>query len=298
VLDLAAPDRADFAAVNRVRLRVWEWGDEADPVVICTHGAYDHGRMWDGLAPRIAKLGFRVVAPDLRGHGDSSRLTSGHVWLASASDIASLARHYGPPVGLIGHSFGGGQALMVAGVWPELVRWVVNLDGLGPPASMFEEERDLAAVAAAGFDAAERVFFSPPRTYGSRADMADRRGRVNVRLPRPWLEHLIEHGSAETDDGFAWKSDPLFSIGLPGDFNEDQLNAEHAQVRCPVLVLTGSEHDTWSEASDDDIAKRMAHLANGRHHLVEGAGHYVHIEQPDAVLERMIAFWQEVGDAR
>ena len=79
--------------------------------MLCLHGAFDHGRMWDGLAPAIAALGFRVVAVDLRGHGDSGRLGSGHVWFATALDIGLLARSFGRPVGLVGHSFGGGAAV-------------------------------------------------------------------------------------------------------------------------------------------------------------------------------------------
>ncbi|HUF33100.1 MAG TPA: alpha/beta hydrolase [Acidimicrobiales bacterium] len=293
-MDLREPDRAGFVELNRTRLRLWEWGEEAAPPVICAHGAFDHGRMFDGLAPRLADLGLRVVAPDLRGHGDSGRLSSGHVWTASALDLALLARHLGPPVGLVGHSFGGGQALHVAGVWPELVRWVVNLDGLGPPPAAFEEV-DLVASAQRGLAAAEKVRSRPPRVYATLEEMVERRRGVNVRLPPAWVEHLVHHGAAPVEGGWVWKADPMFNIGLPGDFDLDQLNAEHEMVACPVLVLTGAEHDTWSEMSDDELAQRLAHLVDARHVVVEGAGHYVHVEQPDAVATAVAAFLAEVG---
>ena len=294
-LQLAEPDRADFVDVAGTRLRVWEWGDASAPAVLCLHGAYDHGRMWDELAPRIAALGFHVVAVDLRGHGDSDRLRSGHVWSASVMDVVRLARHYGSPVGLIGHSFGGGQAAMVAATFPEDVRWVVNIDGAGPPPAVFEEDRDLPSAAEAGVEAAERVLWGAPRVYASREEMAQRRAGVNTRLPRRWVDHLVGHGAAEVDGGYVWKSDPMFSVGMPDDFSLDHLYAEFAATRCPVLVITGGEHDTWSDLTDEELDARLAHMPDVRHHVVEGAGHYVHIEQPDRVLSLIEAFLRELG---
>ena len=287
------PTRAYFTDVNRTRLRVWEWGDESAPAVVCVHGAHDHGRMWDGLAPRLADLGYRVLAPDVRGHGDSGRLSSGHIWTASALDLALLARQLDPPIAWDGQSFGAGQVMYVAGVWPELARWVVSLDGLGPPAQAFAE-RELAEMARTGLDAVRRAVSAPPRVYPSHAEMVERRLKVNLRLPRDWAEHLVEHGSVPAEGGYAWKTDPQFNIGLPGPFDLSYLEAEHALLHTPTLVLTGGEHDTWSEMSPEEVEERLALLPTARHAVIAGAGHYVHIEQPDAVMAAVTAFVAEV----
>lgn len=297
------PTRSGFVDVNRTRLRVWEWGDEADPPVLCAHGAYDHGRMWDGLAPRVAAMGYRVLAPDLRGHGDSGRLGSGMVWNASALDLAMLARHAGPPVGIVGHSFGGGQALYAAGVWPELFRWVVNIDGLGPPSEVFAEV-DIAEAATRSIASAERVLGGPSRRYAALEEMVERRQGVNVRLPAAWTRHLVEHGARRADDGegdgdgWVWKADPLFGVGFPGEFTLEHLHAENEDVTVPVLLITGAEHDTWSELSPSELQERLEHLRDVRHVVVEDAGHYVHIEQPDAVIAAIASFLREVEGAR
>jgi pimeloyl-ACP methyl ester carboxylesterase len=184
--------------------------------------------------------------------------------------------------------------MWTAAVWPELARWVVSLDGLGPPAAAFEE-RDLAAETASGLDAAERAMFRPPRTYASHEEMVERRRGVNVRLPEPWAEHLVRHGSRAVEGGFQWKSDPLFNVGLPMDFSLEHLSAEHAMLTRPMLALTGAEHDTWSELTPDEIEARLAHLHDVRHRVIAGAGHYVHLEQPDAVLDAFREFIAEVG---
>ena len=289
------PERAWLVDVNGTRLRVWEWGDAAAPPVVFVHGAYDHGRMFDDLAPRVATLGFRCVAVDLRGHGDSGRLASGNVWLAMNIDLGLLARHLGAPVGVVGHSFGGGQALCAAGMFPEWVRWVVNIDGLGPPPEALVVA-DVAEACTRGLEAAERVWTSPPREYESLEEMARRRQKVNVRLSDAWAMHLVRHGARRGPaGGWIWKFDPMFSVGVPGAFDRDLLLAEYQLVRCPVLALTGSEHDTWSDLGDDEIAARVGAIAHARHAVVDGAGHYVHLEQPDAVVDHIRRFVAEVG---
>ena len=58
----SAPDRGRIVHLNRTTLRLWEWGDPADPPIICAHGAHDHGRMWDGFAPLLAGAGILGVA--------------------------------------------------------------------------------------------------------------------------------------------------------------------------------------------------------------------------------------------
>lgn len=295
---MRAPDRSTFVEVNRTRLRVWEWGDEGAPPVLFVHGAHDHGRMWDGLAPRLADdLGYRAVAVDLRGHGDSGRLSSGHAWMAIALDLGLLAREYGGDVRYVGHSFGAGLSMYAAGVWPEHVRWVVNLDGLGPAGPSGDEaerRRDWVADAARSFASAERALTSPPRRYATLDEMVERRAGVNVRLPREWVEHLVRHGSVEDEGGFRWKADPIFNVGFPGDWDPDGDEVEHGLLRCPLLVLTGAEHDTWSDLSEEETAARLATFADVRHQAIAGAGHYVHVEQPDAVCAAIAAFVGEV----
>jgi pimeloyl-ACP methyl ester carboxylesterase len=299
VVHVAEPDRATFVAVNRARLRVWEWGDPDAPAVICVHGAHDHGRMWDGLAPRLAaELGYRVLALDLRGHGDSARLSSGHAWMAISLDLGLLAASFDAPVPFVGHSFGAGLAMYTAGVWPEHVRWVVNLDGLGPGGGGDGEgsgPRDWAADAARSFDYAERALLTPGRRYASPEEMVERRAAVNVRLPRAWVEHLVRHGAVEDEGGWRWKADPVFNVGFPGDWDEEGIVAEHELVQCPLLVVTGAEPDTWSDLSAEETARRLAHFRDVRHVAVPDAGHYVHVEQPDAVMSAIRSFVDEVG---
>lgn len=294
-LQLAEPDRATFVELNRTRLRLWCWGNADDPPVLLLHGAYDHGRMFDDLAPRVAALGYHAIAIDFRGHGDSGPLDSGFVWTLLHIDLALLVRSLGrDPVGVIAHSFGGGQAIGLAGAFPELVRWLVNIDGLGPPVAAMAVPDDIPAAVANNDRRIDRVLFENRRTAASVEELGERRSATNLRLSDAWALHLARHGTRYVeDDGWVWKADPMFGLGVPSDFSVELLAEEQRRVQCPVLVLTGDQPDTWRDLSEADEAERIGWL-RARHVVVPGTGHYVHLEDPDATMAAITAFISEV----
>lgn len=289
------PERADLIDLGRTTLRTWGWGDPADPVVLCLHGAYDHGRMFDGLAPRVAALGYHVVAVDLRGHGDSGPLDTGFAWTLIHLDVAQLIRQLGGgAVGFLAHSFGGGQAGGVAAAWPELVRWIVNVDGLGPPAAALTPPESIGDAVRQSFERTDRALLAGRRPWASIDDMAAYRKRNNPRLPAEWAQHLARHGARAVEGGWVWKADPMFGVGMPTEFDAAMLEAEMRRVRCPVLVLTGDQEDTWREVAGEELEERVQWLG-GRHAVIAGTGHYPHLEDPDATMAHIEAFLAEVG---
>ncbi len=296
--EFATPDRAIFFEVNRTQLRAWCWGDPAAPPVVLVHGAYDHGRTWDGFAPRLAELGFHVVAIDVRGHGDSGRLWTGMAWGACTIDLCELARALAPtsktPIGMIGHSMGGGQILSAAATTPERFAWLVNLDGLGPPADGFVDD-GIVQMATRSLDEIDKFRSSAMRPWVSRDQLAERRGAINIRLPRPFLEHLVEFGTREIEGGFVWKWDPAFRTGVPDGFSLELILAQYRHITASTLVLVSSEEDAWTEVHDDEAERRVAMLMDGRLISVPDAGHYVHVEQPDFVLDCIVGFLDEIG---
>ena len=124
--------------------------------------------------------------------------------------------------------------------------------------------------------------------------MAAYRSRTNPRLPPEWVMHLVRHGAREVEGGWVWKADPMFGIGIPSEFNVAMLEAEMRHVRCPVLLLTGDQDDTWREHDDDELNDRVGWLG-ARHEVVPGTGHYCHVEDPDETMRLIAAFITEVG---
>jgi pimeloyl-ACP methyl ester carboxylesterase len=182
----------------------------------------------------------------------------------------------------------------VAGAFPELVRWIVNIDGLGPPKAALVPPDEIPDAVRQSFERTDRALLGAPRPWPSLEEMAERRGRNNPRLPKEWVMHLARHGARETEGGWVWKADPMFGIGVPSEFNVAMLEEEMRRPRCPVLVLTGDQEDTWRELADEELAARIGWLG-ARHEVVAGTGHYIHIEDPNATMAHIEAFLAEVG---
>ncbi len=282
------PDRASFVEVNRTRLRVWEWGDPGSPPVICAHGAYDHGRMFDGIASWLADDGYRVLAPDLRGHGDSGGVANGHIFYPSAIDLGVLALTQEVPVGLVGHSMGSSILLNVAATWPEIVRWMVSLDNLGP-SQVAIAEMAMESVVAGSVTGLARRQGRDRRVFDDVESLAAQRSRVNTRMPSEWLDHLARHGSRSTADGVVWKWAPLMNPDLPEGFGESWVTADLGAVQCHTLALMGDAEEDWSLPSAE-VPERASHVSKVEYHVVADAGHYVHLEQPDVVIGLIRAF--------
>src|SRR5437868_1064198 len=120
-----------FFVSQGLRLHYADWGNEDAPPIILVHGGRDHCRSWDGLA-RALQPHCHVLAPDLRGHGDSDWTKGGSYSLTEyVYDLSRLVRHIaGQQVTILGHSMGGMVGLIYAGTFPEQVSALVVLDGV------------------------------------------------------------------------------------------------------------------------------------------------------------------------
>src|SRR3954454_12065438 len=114
-----------------LRLHYADWGNDGAPPLILVHGGRDHCRSWDVIA-RSLQPHFHVIAPDLRGHGDSDWTKGGSSALTEdVYDLAQLVRSIAAPqITLIGHSMGGVVSLIVTGSFRELLSRLGVLDGV------------------------------------------------------------------------------------------------------------------------------------------------------------------------
>ncbi|HEX8093942.1 alpha/beta fold hydrolase [Jatrophihabitans sp.] len=104
------------------------------PVVLLIHGMVSDSTTWARAAERLAERGYRVLAPDLLGHGDSDKPADGYQLVDFADSLATLLTELDArEVTVAGHSFGGAVAMRLAHDQPELVRRLVlvSAGGLG-----------------------------------------------------------------------------------------------------------------------------------------------------------------------
>ncbi len=275
---------------QRLRLHYVDWGNEDAPPMLLVHGGRDHCRNWDWVADAL-RHDYHVIAPDLRGHGDSQWMVGGsYNQVDYVYDIAQLLHQKQmTPVTIIGHSLGGSISLTYAGLYPETVKKLVVIEGMGPPPEMIRDRidvpihqrldtwiKDLRA-------SSGRI----PRRYASLEDAYERMQTENPHLTETQARHLTIHGSNQNEDGsFSWKFDNYvrnFSpIGIP---MEDQYEL-WSRITCPTLLVRGTE--SW--ASDPSLDGRADHFRNATVLNIENAGHWVHHDQLDVFLDRVRGF--------
>ena len=114
---------------QRLRLHYVDWGNADKPPIILLHGGRDHCRNWDWTAAALGQ-DWHIMAPDLRGHGDSEWSADGSYSIAGyVYDLAQLIHGQGlAPVRIVAHSLGGNIALRYAGLYPEAVSRVVAIE--------------------------------------------------------------------------------------------------------------------------------------------------------------------------
>ena len=203
---------SSFFFSQRLRLHYVDWGDPEKPLLLLIHGGRDHARNWDWVA-RALRDDWHIVAPDLRGHGDSSWAIGGMYSMPEfVLDISSLLQAIDKfPVTIIGHSLGGAISLQYTGVFPDRVRRLVAIEGLGPAPEMIREMRSKPPRKRMESWIGEMRDFAArrPRHYPSIEAAAQRMREANTFLSDEQARHLTVHGVARNEDGsFTWKLGP------------------------------------------------------------------------------------------
>jgi len=277
-------------ASQHLRLRYTDWGNPGAPALVLVHGGRDHARSWDALAAALRER-WHVVAPDLRGHGDSDHAPGSRYDIPDfVLDLAALIDTLGvETVTLIGHSLGGAVVLHHAGVFPERVAKVAALEGLGPAPEL--RERLLAVPAAERLRSwvgeMQALATRPARRYASIDEAVARMQQANAHLAPALARHLTVHGLRRDADGhYVWKFDPLVRGSSPVRPDYDGLVQIWEKIRCPVLLLRGEE--SW--ASDPSQDGRLKHFSDAKLVNVPNAGHWLHHDQPERFEREICAF--------
>jgi pimeloyl-ACP methyl ester carboxylesterase len=259
---------------QRLKLHYVVWGDESAPPLLLIHGNRDHARTWDQVAVQL-KREYCVYAVDLRGHGDSQWSVGSQYSLPEfVLDVAMLGRELNRnPLTVIGHSLGGAVALEYTGVFPQFVRKVVAVEGLGPP---LREPVSASARMRAWIGQMQEFDTRKPRRYASLADATKRMLEENPHLTDEMARHLTLHGMRPNDDGtLSWKFDNYVRLHSPYEFNIAEAREIWNQIRCPALLIRGSE--SW--ASDPEQDGKATAFHNYESVQVKDAGHWVHHDQ-------------------
>jgi len=189
---------------QRLRLHYVDWGNAEAPPLLMVHGGRDHCRNWDWLAAMLGRE-WHIIAPDLRGHGDSQWSQDGSYMMAGyIYDLAQLIHQLKiAPVTILAHSLGGNISLRYAGLYPENVAKLIAIEGLGPsPRRMGERNRrPFPERMRAWIDDQRALSGRMPRRYPSIEDAWKRMQEENKHLTPDQARHLTLHGVNQNEDG-------------------------------------------------------------------------------------------------
>lgn len=301
--DPGEPRSRRIALGTGLTYHVLEWGadrPELDHTVVLVHGFLDLAWGWvrtvtAGLAGR-----FHVVAPDMRGHGDSDWIGAGGYYhfadyLADLDDlVAQVSRSR---VSLVGHSMGGSVAAYFAGTFPDRIHRLALLEGLGPPETPGTAPERVAAWLGAWRRLRQREAGGDSRSYNDLEQAAARLRAHDPLLDPALARELAEHGTRPVPGGgLRFKHDPLHATPGPTPFRVSLAAEFWRRIQCPVLLVEG-ELSSFRLGQSPEGRAREALLSGARRAVLPGAGHMMQRHQPAALARVLVDFLAGDGAA-
>ena len=281
------PDSHYFTSQG-LRLHYVDWGNAGAPCLLLIHGMRDHARSWDWVA-RALRDKWHVIAPDLRGHGDSQWSPDGaYLGPFHVFDIADLVDTLGcENLSIIGHSYGGNVAARYSAIFPERVRKLVLVDGLGPSPTVMAKWNANGQVSRTRewMEKRRETASRGPRRFNTVEEAVARMAAANRHLSDDRARHLATHGVRQYADGYGWKYDPEVFNFLPEDFAIES-SVFWREIAAPTLLCWGNESWTNNPRTDG----RTAFFRDQRTVVFDEAGHWLHHDQFDAFLTALREF--------
>lgn len=288
--------RSECITLRGLRYHVRHWGDDSAPKLFLLHGWMDVAASFQFLVDALER-DWHVIAPDWRGFGETDWPTrypgTGSYWFPDyVADLEALLDHYQPTgqVDLVGHSMGANIACIYAGIRPQRVRRVVDLEGFGMTQTRAEQAPGRYARWLDELRAAV-----PLRTYDNVEAVAARLQKTNPRLPDDRAAFLAAHWSRRNADG-RWEilGDAAHKLINPMLYRLDEVMAIWEQVAAPVLHVEARDSQTLRhiahKQSIEAFKQRFSAFPDFREVIVDDAGHMLHHDQPSVVAGLIEAF--------
>ena len=289
---------SEFVPIRNLQYHVQVWGEpspDKTPLVI-VHGWMDVAASYQFVVDALS-IEHYVIAPDWRGYGLTPSGGVDNFWFPDyLADLDFLLDHYAPnsQVNLVGHSMGGNVAMLYAGVRPERIRRLVNLEGFGLPATTPGEAPGRYAHWMDDLKKLHRGEMAL-KAYDTLDGVARRLMKTNPRLGADKANWLAQHWAQQNAQGqWAILGDPAHKVSHAQLYRLEEVQAIYARISMPVLMV---------EASDDSMAqwwKGKFTLAEHHERLrvvpqieiacIEDAGHMLHHDQPQALAELIERF--------
>jgi pimeloyl-ACP methyl ester carboxylesterase len=291
---------SEFVPIRTLNYHVRVWGKPGPGVtpLVLLHGWMDVAASYQFVVDALAHEHF-IIAPDWRGFGLTPSGNADCFWFPDyLADLDALLDHYAPgaQVNLVGHSMGGNVVMLYAGIRPERIRRLINLEGFGMPATVPEQAPKRFTQ---WMNEVKQLHTGDLKlkTYDSLEAVAQRLMKTNARLGADKAHWLASHWSAELAPG-QWSilGEAAHKISNAQLYRVDEVLSIYRCISAPMLMV---------EAQDDSLAfwfkgkftlaqhhERMQVVALLETVQLPDCGHMLHHDQPQAVatlMERFLA---------
>ena len=295
------PSRSSTLAMRHLSYHVRHWGPDTSPLptLVLLHGWMDVSASYQFTVDALQHE-RRIIAPDWRGFGLTTGAPVDHYVFADyLADLDLLLDHYAPgeAIDLVGHSMGGNVAMMYAGVRPERIRRLVNLEGFGLPATRPDQAPKRYAQ---WIDEIKQLHTGDMalKGYDSQDGVARRLMKTNPRLSEDKAQWLAGHWAQPNAKG-QWEilGDPAHKITSAQLYRLDEAMALYKNITAPVLAVEASDDSLsqWWKGryTLDEYHQRLTHVRNCRTAVVHDAAHMLHHDQPAQVARLIEEFLEQ-----
>ena len=292
--------RSEFVPIRNLQYHVQVWGEPSPHKIplVMVHGWMDVAASYQFVVDALSHDHY-VIAPDWRGFGQTASGGVDNFWFPDyLADLDFLLDHYVPQgqVNLVGHSMGGNVAMLYAGVRPERIRRLINLEGFGLPATQPDEAPGRYVKWMDELKTLHRGEMDL-KPYDQLDGVARRLMKTNPRLGQDKANWLAQHwASADAQGQWRVLGDPSHKITSAMLYRVDEAREIYQRINMPVLAVeafTSSLEQWWKgKYTLDEYHERLKAVPQAEIARIADAGHMLHHDQPEilaALIERFIA---------
>ncbi len=261
--------------------------------ILLLHGFNDNKETFVFLEEFLSKR-FNLYSFDFRGHGDSDwKKDSLYNYSENLIDVQNIIDHYfQKPIFLLGHSMGAGMAARYTGLFPEKIKLLVCLEGFSGLQPQEVERKRLREWLTTTSRRNERSTATPSERKKNMTleEAKNKLSLIYGKLARDKIDALILGLVRQTEDGFyKWKNDPNLKTSSPIPFPPELSRKLWSEITSPVLIFFGRQ----THIRPKNLEEILSHFKNVELHEVEHAGHNMHHDKPEVLIEIMDGFFEK-----